>query len=166
MPWAASFVFLAAVLAIDSAIALDFSLFEGRLAPVLIGLGNALLIPFLLAAAILYPRHRAPVCAPCQPARPVDPQADRALLDQLDTLLRERRFYRDPDLSLARLARRLGVPARRLSEAINRVHGLNVSQYVNNHRIKEAACLLVTTDRPIARIMEDVGLPTKSNFSS
>lgn len=163
----ATVLFLSATLAIDTAIALDFSFFEGRLAPALIGLGNVVLIPFLLAAAILYPRHadrEAASCDPVEPARPPDPDADRAVLERLDALLAERRLYRDPDLSLARLARRLGLPARRVSEAINRMLGLNVSQYVNNHRVEEAASLLATSDRPITQIMEDVGLPTKSNF--
>jgi AraC-like DNA-binding protein len=147
----ATLLFLSAVLAIDSAIALDFSFFDGRLAPALIGLGNAVLIPFLLAAAILYPRRGAHQASgtPDEPARPADPQADQALLDRLDALLAGRHLYRDPDLSLARLARRLGLPARRVSEASNRVHGLNVSQFVNNHRVAEAARLLATTRQPV-----------------
>lgn len=163
----ATVLFLSAVLAIDSAIALEFSVFDGRLAPALIGLGNVVLIPFLLAAAILYPRRgereREASFGPTEP-RPADPQADQALLDRLDALLAGRHLYRDPDLSLARLARRLGLPARRVSEAINRVHGLNVSQFVNNHRVGEAARLLATTSHPVGQIMQEVGLPTKSNF--
>jgi AraC-like DNA-binding protein len=162
----ATILLLAGVLLVDSAIAADITFFGGRLAAGLIAVGNALVIPFLLVALVLYPRRNPAVPPdPPEPASPAaDPQADRALLERIDALLTERRLYRDPDLSLSRLARRLGVPARRVSEAINRERGLNVSQFVNKHRIEEAARLLVATDQPVATIMQAVGLPTKSNF--
>ncbi|MEM7023787.1 MAG: AraC family transcriptional regulator [Pseudomonadota bacterium] len=161
----ATVLFLSGVLALDIGIAVDFTAFEGRHAAALITLGNGIVIPFLLAAAILYPRRAERADEPAtNTAKPIDESADRALLEQIDALLAQRRLYRDPDLSLSRLARRLGVPVRRVSEAINHERGLNVSQFVNRHRIAEAADLLVTTDRPVAEIMVEVGLPTKSNF--
>ena len=46
--------------------------------------------------------------------------------------------YLDPDLTLARLARRLHVPIKQLSLAINMVKGENVSRYVNGFRIRSA----------------------------
>jgi AraC-like DNA-binding protein len=167
----ATILLLTGILLVDSAIAADITFFGGRLASGLIALGNGLVIPFLLAAVVLYPRRneRQPAASGAgEPARPsgppADPEADRALLDRIDALLASRRLHRDPDLSLARLARRLGVPARRVSEAVNRELGLNVSQFVNNHRVAEATALLVASDRPVAEIMLEVGIRTKSNF--
>lgn len=162
----ATILLLAGVLLVDSAIAADITFFGGRLVAGLIAAGNALVIPFLLVALVLYPRRNPAVApGPADPASPAaDPQADRELVKRIDALLTERRLYRDPDLSLSRLARRLGVPARRVSEAINRERGLNVSQFVNAYRIDEAARLLLETDQPVATIMQAVGLPTKSNF--
>ncbi len=77
----------------------------------------------------------------------------------------EKRLWSDTELNLARLARRLGAPARAVSEAVNRVHGVSVSHYVNNHRIGEACRLLRDTDLPVTRILFEAGFMTKSNFN-
>lgn len=90
--------------------------------------------------------------------------ADLAVLAEVDAVLRGRVLYRDPDLSLDRLARRVHRPARMISGAINRVHGMNVSQYVNGLRIEDARRLLAETDRPVTAILHEVGFQTKSNF--
>jgi AraC-like DNA-binding protein len=88
-----------------------------------------------------------------------------SLAADLDRLMIEKRLWADPDLNLARLARRLGTPARAVSEAVNRVHGISVSHYVNNHRIREACRLLADTDMPVTRILFEAGFITKSNFN-
>ena len=79
--------------------------------------------------------------------------------------MRERKLFGDPDLSLNRLARKLGRPAREVSQAVNRVAGRNVSQFINDFRIAEACRLLAATDRSVTEIMLDVGFLTKSNFN-
>lgn len=89
----------------------------------------------------------------------------RQIATALDDLMREKRLWADPDLNLARLARRLGLPARAVSEAVNRVHGISVSHYVNNHRITEACRLLAESDMPVTRILFEAGFMTKSNFN-
>ena len=97
-----------------------------------------------------------------------EPQAteeDSAVAASVDALMREKHLYRDVDLNLGRIARKLNLPARRVSLAINRIHGMSVSQYVNNHRIEEASRLLTSTDEPVTRIMFDAGFLTKSNFN-
>ncbi|NBB53151.1 helix-turn-helix domain-containing protein [Rhizobium sp. CRIBSB] len=87
------------------------------------------------------------------------------LAADLDRLMTEKRLWADTNLNLARLARRLGMPARAVSEAVNRVHGVSVSHYVNNHRITEACRLLADTDLPVTRILFEAGFMTKSNFN-
>jgi AraC-like DNA-binding protein len=89
----------------------------------------------------------------------------RRLAADLDRLMVEKRLWADPNLNLARLARRLGLPARTVSEAVNRVHGISVSHYVNNHRITEACRLLADTGLPVTRILFEAGFMTKSNFN-
>lgn len=79
-------------------------------------------------------------------------------------VLIDQEFYRDPSLTLTRLARRVGVPDRDLSRAVNAVEGVNVSQFVNLVRLAEAERLLVTTEEPIGKIQEQVGFLTRSNF--
>lgn len=92
-------------------------------------------------------------------------EQDRIIAGDIDTLMRSKALYRDTDLNLVRLARRLGKPARQVSQAINRIHGISVSHYVNNFRVEEACRLLVETDDTITRLMFDAGFISKSNFN-
>ena len=56
--------------------------------------------------------------------------ADRDVMTRLDRFMQTQQPFLDPDLTLARLSRRLQVPAKQLSAAINRTTGENVSRYV------------------------------------
>ena len=95
---------------------------------------------------------------------PCDPEADKALMERLDALLGTRKLYLDPDLTLARLARALHVPVKRLSVAINRSTGSNVSRYVNAYRIREA-CHALEGGASATEAMLASGFSTKSNFN-
>ena len=97
-------------------------------------------------------------------AVPHDPEADRDLMARLDTLLETRKLHLDPDLTLARLARALHVPAKRLSAAINRSTGNNVSRHVNGYRIR-AACQALESGANVTEAMLASGFSTKSNFN-
>ena len=88
-----------------------------------------------------------------------------AVAASLDRLMAERRLYGDTGLNLGKLARRMGLPARTVSQVVNRVHGMSVSQYVNNFRVAEACRLLAETDMPVTRIVFEAGFMTKSNFN-
>ncbi len=88
-----------------------------------------------------------------------------AVAASLDRLMAERRLYGDTGLNLGKLARRMGLPARSVSQAVNRVHHMSVSQYVNNFRVADACRLLAETDMPVTRIVFEAGFMTKSNFN-
>lgn len=182
--WLAAVIAAMAVVGVtDVAIAADFTVYGGRHAATIIGAVSLGAVGLLLAAAMLFPRSvgrpvaAVPADAPGDRPAPKDvaepssgapspPDAEEtALLAALDALMRERRLYRDADLTLARLARRLGVPARRLSMAINRRHGMSVSLYVNALRVEEAAEALAGSDRAVGDIMAEAGFRTKSNFN-
>ena len=79
--------------------------------------------------------------------------------------MRERHLFRDPDLTLSRIARRAGIPARQISGAVNRLERRNVSQLVNGYRIEAAKRLLAQTDMPVTAVMFEAGFQTKSNFN-
>lgn len=156
--WLLAAVLLLGFIALmDLAIALDFATAAGTRAPALIGLGSLVLIPALVAAALLWPA--AAVAPSTPPSRPA-----AALVERIEALLETTGLYRDPDLSLGRLARRLGQPARDVSEAVNRVKGCNVSQLVNDHRIRAAADALARSTEPVAELMLGVGFRSRSNF--
>jgi AraC-like DNA-binding protein len=90
---------------------------------------------------------------------------NKAMLARVTAALEEGGLYRNENLSLAKLARKAGLPAREVSAAINRVTGLNVSQFVNDRRIAEACRLLRESDAGVTQVMLDVGFSTKSNFN-
>ncbi|RUU25776.1 MAG: AraC family transcriptional regulator [Mesorhizobium sp.] len=91
--------------------------------------------------------------------------ADEVVIRRIDALMAEQHLYRDPDLTLDRVARRAGIPARQISGAINRVHGRNVSQVVNEYRVSDAQRRLVSTRDPVTVVMLESGFGTKSNFN-
>jgi AraC-like DNA-binding protein len=96
---------------------------------------------------------------------PVDDQLHDAVLAQVEALLGHERLYCDADLSLGRLARRVVLPARQISAAINVRRSMNVSQYINSHRIAEACRMLTTGSLPVTQIQLEVGFNSKSNFN-
>jgi AraC-like DNA-binding protein len=93
-----------------------------------------------------------------------DASRDQAIISALDQYLAQHKPFLDPDLTLARLARKLVVPAKQLSAAINRTKNENVSRFINRHRI-EQACGLMTEGKSVTTAMFDSGFNTKSNFN-
>lgn len=100
-------------------------------------------------------------------AKPGGPtESDRTMLTALDALMNEKHIYTDSNLTLARVARRLTVPVRDVSTAINRTTDGNFSRYINGFRIRHAQNALLETDLPITEVMFDSGFVSKSNFNT
>jgi len=97
--------------------------------------------------------------------QPTASEDDRWLLAALDAMLDETRLFSDNDLTLVRVARRMGVPARQVSNAVNRCTEDNFSRYMNGFRIRHAQKLLRDTDLPIIEIMLEAGFVSKSSFN-
>lgn len=95
---------------------------------------------------------------------PATTAEDAEVMARLATLMAERQPYLDPDLTLTRLARKLGLPAKKLSSAINRTTGQNVSRYINDARIAAAQDALARGET-VTRAMLSSGFNTKSNFN-
>ncbi len=89
---------------------------------------------------------------------------DRMVMQKLETLMRTDRPYLDPELTLARLARKLRLPAKQVSTAVNRSTGDNVSRFVNTARI-EAAKSALLEGKTVTEAMFSSGFQTKSNFN-
>ncbi len=152
---------MAFVLVMDVAIAADFALSGGRHVRTLISWGSVPLI--LLFGAVLFALPRLVVERPQVEAMPAE-APDDGVLRAARELLEESELYLDPDLTVQRLARRLHVPEKTLSAAINQGEGMNVSQYVNGFRVRHAATLLRETDASVAEIVTRSGFLTRSNF--
>ncbi len=90
---------------------------------------------------------------------------DRDIAAAIDQLMQARKLYRDPDLTLDRLARRAVIPARTISLAINRYYGRNISCIINEYRIAEATQLLADPTKTVTEIQFACGFQSKSNFN-
>lgn len=93
-----------------------------------------------------------------------DNERDQSIVTKLDDYVQIHKPFLDSDLTLARLSRRLLVPAKQLSTAINRVKGENVSRYINRYRI-DHACGMILRGKSVTDAMLSSGFNTKSNFN-
>lgn len=99
------------------------------------------------------------------PPEPADqPEPDAELWAKVQAYMSAHQPYLDPDLTLTRLARKLGVPAKALSSTINLATGGNVSRFVNQARI-EAAQDAMLRGETVTNAMLQSGFNTKSNFN-
>ncbi|WP_347360121.1 AraC family transcriptional regulator [Rhizobium sp. Root1334] len=150
----------------DLVILLEFEWSKGKNMALLIGNANLLGLFLLGVTALVAARERAaPVPVPSGDHLLSLVAQDRDILDKIDRLLVDQKLSRDENLTLSRLARRAGVPARQISGAVNRLAGKNVSQYINDFRIAEACRLLRETGMPVTAVMFECGFQTKSNFN-
>ena len=160
---------------VDLLIAVDFDLYRGIHAETIVTLGNLFVLPVLAYAVAVVGRSMpadstgeiaATETLATESARPdVSAEADARVLETVGRLMRERQLFRDPDLTLNRIARRAGIPARQISGAVNRLERQTVSQLVNSYRIEAAKRLLAETDMPVTTVMFEAGFQTKSNFN-
>ena len=153
----------------DLLVFLDFEWAHGENVAALVSNANLfglLLIGLMAAMAGKSKASQAAAEPPAEVPPPSEPtQQDREIVAGLDRLMTSQALYRDENLNLSRLARRLGLPSRQISGAINRSLGINVSQYVNQLRIREACRLLEETEQSVTAIMFSSGFQTKSNFN-
>lgn len=150
----------------DVLIGLDFLIGTGKNRPAILSVMSSLTLLALGIVSLSRAQDAAPPESSNspQPASDADLEQDRDLIGRLNVLMTERKLYRDPDLTLAKLARRLTVPAKTLSAAINRAEGRNVSQFVNAYRV-HAVCEHLSAGDSVTAAMLESGFRTKSNFN-
>ncbi len=88
---------------------------------------------------------------------------------QLQRHLSEQRTYRDPAVTLPRLAKELGVTPNLLSETVNKKEGLNFPDFINRCRVQDAKAMLENPeneDQKIATIAFENGFKSISAFNN
>lgn len=89
-----------------------------------------------------------------------------ACIAAFEKLVAVERPHLEENVTLADAARRLGVPARRLSQAINYVYGESFSRRMNRLRVEEAQRLLkIEPACSMTDVMFNAGFRTKSSFN-
>ncbi|SFR34958.1 helix-turn-helix domain-containing protein [Litoreibacter janthinus] len=99
-----------------------------------------------------------------EPKTQVDPEEDAHIMARLEALMAQQKLYLDPDLTLNQIARRLVLPVKAVSGAINRTTGENVSRYINARRVA-VACEALQNGESVTSAMLTAGFNTKSNFN-
>lgn len=152
----------------DLAISAGFALGLGDLRGWLIGVNYTVFLAGIGALSLAFDPAPTPATAPEDPPPPAtapeDIARDAEIHARARALLTAERLFLDPGLTLARLARRLRLPEKTLSAAINRHAGQNVSRLVNDLRI-DHACALIAAGCPVTEAMLESGFNTKSNFN-
>jgi len=160
--WRLMAVMLILTALLDLVITINISLSGGVAVRSLLLSGQLILCLFIGMALVL-----TPVVATAEQEVSIrtPDESDAQVLEAVEQLMRETALYRDPGLNLAMLARKSGIPARKVSAAINLLRQQSVSQYVNQWRIGDACLLLSQGSLAVIAIMETVGFVTKSNFN-
>lgn len=113
----------------------------------------------------------APLAAPSGEPILTDPEIAQApdwptIALEIADRTREAGWWREPDLSLARLSRLLGTNSGRLSRAINLGLGVNFSTFVNGLRAEGVArALQAGSDRDLLSLALDMGFASKASFN-
>lgn len=88
---------------------------------------------------------------------------------ELLTLMEEEKPYLDPNMSVAKLAQRLGLSKEHISQIVNQQFYMNFNQFLNKYRIEEAKKKLRDPgerDFVVLKIAHDVGFNSKSTFNT
>lgn len=92
---------------------------------------------------------------------------DNGYYKELCFLLDNEKIYKNPDISLGSIAARLDISVTYLSQLINRISGVNFSDFINEYRVKESQRLLTHpnyTGYAILSIGLESGFNSKSTF--
>ena len=87
----------------------------------------------------------------------------------LKQLMASENLYLDPDLTLGKLSRKMGISSKRLSQVINQSENINYSKFITNYRVLEAKKRLVADEYrhlKISAIAYDSGFNSVSSFNS
>jgi AraC-like DNA-binding protein len=159
---------------IDMLLSLDFSFNQGRYSQYILTVGHLILLP-VLSFAVVIVGVNTPLAEATSKLGDIDDKKAQPLLiaderineivELLDKKIRDKAIYLDPDLTLSRLSRKLGIPAKQISIAVNMVHRKNISKLINEYRIEHAKQELTDTDNTITQVFMNSGFQTKSNFN-
>lgn len=99
--------------------------------------------------------------------KPMSDTEARDIFERWEKVVAERELYkREGGVTLEQAGRIMVIPARQISQAINRIYGGSFSQYLNDCRVKAAQTLLREQEEmPITTLMLEAGFSTKSNFN-
>ncbi|QPK06635.1 helix-turn-helix domain-containing protein [Vibrio kanaloae] len=161
---------------VDTFMSLDLTFNQGELSLYILTAAHLVLLP-VLSIAVVVTGINTPITngekskemngANDEPLSSALMTSERAqeITFMLDSKIRQDSLYLDPELTLSKLTRKLGIPAKQISIAVNQVHKKNISKLINKYRIDHAKHALITSQGTITQVFMNSGFQTKSNFN-
>lgn len=160
---------------VDSLMSLDFAFNSGEFSLYILTAAHLILLPVLSIAVVVAAMNTPMAEEPddAEPAQKTETEAASVMTQEkaeeitslLDAKIRQNALYLDPELTLSKLSRKLAIPAKQISIAVNQIHGENISKRINAYRIEHAKQALLSTDDTVTQIFMNAGFQTKSNFN-
>lgn len=95
----------------------------------------------------------------------IDDKEAASLIKALTQLMQEEQLYKDTDIKLQKVAKRIEVTGHKLSQLLNDNLGKNFTTFVNDYRIEEAKKLLENNHKfTLETIGFEAGFSSKSSF--
>ena len=161
---------------VDTFMSLDLTFNQGELSLYILTAAHLVLLP-VLSIAVVVTGINTPITngekskemngANDEPLSSALMTSERAeeITSMLASKIRQDSLYLDPELTLSKLTRKLGIPAKQISIAVNQVHKKNISKLINKYRIDHAKHALITSQDTITQVFMNSGFQTKSNFN-
>ena len=89
---------------------------------------------------------------------------NRELFEKIKETLQKEELYKDPELQLSKLSKKLGTNERYLSQAILSVTGLYYNHYINFHRVNAAKKLILNGEKSMAEVQFLCGFNSRTTF--
>lgn len=94
----------------------------------------------------------------------------REVMEQLEKLMKERKVYTDPDLSLEKLSVLAKIPKHHITESLHRHGGSSFYQFINTYRVQEVIRVMDKCRRQeiapsILSLAYEAGFNSKSTFN-
>ena len=100
-------------------------------------------------------------------AKKISPSEASILLEKLEHLMQEQELYKNPNLKLPDVAKKLNILSHRLSQLINDNLEKSFTLFINEYRVKAAQKMLRTNDQfSLDAIGYECGFNSKSTFYS
>ena len=89
------------------------------------------------------------------------------LVQKINLVLEQNKYYKDPDFNLSSFAEKLGVPKYRISQALNAFSEKSFSELINEFRVEEVKNRLInesSSHLKLEAIGEEAGFRNKVSF--
>ncbi|MEM9076207.1 MAG: helix-turn-helix transcriptional regulator [Bacteroidota bacterium] len=95
------------------------------------------------------------------------PEKGKAYFNKIEDIMKEKRLYLNPGLTVTEVAEAVGISSRNVSEIVNKYADRNFASYINTYRIEEAKHLLENQHKntKIISVALDVGFNSLSTFN-